>query len=100
MAVKPFRTINTKDADLMRVQDSVRDTFSSLVRVPLLDGNIVEASLTTSATEVSHGLNRNIVGWFIIRQDAQASVWEPSQSETPSKTVRLQSSASANSFFR
>lgn len=94
MSVKPFRPINVKDPDLMRVQDSVKETFSSIVRSPLLNGNIVQANLTTSSVEVSHGLNRNIVGWFIIRQNAQAAVWEPAASETPNKTVRLQASAS------
>jgi hypothetical protein len=93
MGIKPFRTINAKDPDLMRVQDSIRDTFASIVRVALLNGNAVEAVLGTSPVEVSHGLNRPILGWFIVRQNAQAAVWEPSASDTPSKTLRLEASA-------
>lgn len=93
MSVKPFRPINVKDPDLMRVQDSVKETFSSLVRSPILNSNSVVAALTTSPVEVSHGLNRNIQGWFIIRQNAQAAIWEPSASDTPNKTVTLEASA-------
>jgi hypothetical protein len=93
MSVKPFRPINVKDPDLMRVQDSVKETFSSIVRSPLLNGNTVVVDLVTSLTEVSHGLNRNIQGWFIIRQNAQAAIWEPSESDTPNKTTRLEASA-------
>ncbi len=93
MSVKPYRPINVKDPDLMRVQDSVKETFSALVRSPILNSNTVVANLVTSPVEVSHGLNRNIQGWFIIRQNAQATIWEPSESDTPNKTVRLEASA-------
>jgi hypothetical protein len=77
----------------MRVQDSIRDTFASIVRVALLSGNTVQVVLGTSPVEVSHGLNRNIEGWIIIRKNAQADVWEPSVSVTPEKTLPLQASA-------
>jgi len=93
MSVKTFRTINAKDPDLMRVQDSIRDTFASIVRVALLSGNTVQAVLGTSPVEVSHGLNRNIEGWIIIRKNAEADVWESSASATPEKTLPLQASA-------
>lgn len=93
MAIKPFRKINTSDADLMRVQDSVRDTFASIAQCVLLSGNIVQTNLATGLNDVAHGLNRNINGWFIVRQDAQAAIWEPAESNTPSKTVTLESTA-------
>ena len=93
MGVKPFRTINSKDKDLMSLQDSVKDTLASIIRSPLLSENIVTVDLVTAPKDISHGLNRNIQGWFIIRQNAQAAVWEPSVSTTPSKTVVLEASA-------
>ena len=93
MTVTPFRKINTKDKDLMRLQDAVADTFSAIVRNPFLNGNFVDVSLTTAVTQVPHGLGRKVEGWFVTRKNAQSDVWEPSQSETPTKTLQLQASA-------
>jgi hypothetical protein len=92
----PFRKINVPDQNLMRVQDAVAESLSSILRVPILNSNRVDASLTTTLTEVAHGLGRDVQGWIIVRKDNGSDVWEPSESITPKKTVRLQAAAPVN----
>ena len=61
----------------------------------ILTSNIVKnISIGTSATQVAHGLNREPIGWIIIKKSANADVWEPSVSSSPSRLISLVSNTS------
>ena len=83
--------LRTQDQDLNRVQDNVSAAFDILSGSTLLGGNIVEVTLGTGVTEVSHFLPQRFTGWIVVRKNANENVWEGPQI-TPRATVALQAS--------
>ena len=95
MALKDFKTIQSKDPDLNKVQDNIKfylDQFNSR----LLNGLIVEAvELDAAATvEVSHKLGRAYQGWIILDQNGSAIIWrDAGSSSDKTKFLPLKTSA-------
>lgn len=89
--IKPFRKIQTSNAELMRVQDAVAEVISPLAKVPLLDARVIKAAqIGTSATGIDHGLGREPLGWFVIDKSQTADVWRsPTPSQAPNKLLML-----------
>ncbi len=76
---------NFKDLETLSVQ---------IIRGRLLQNVLVEGvQLDTTVSTVSHTLDRRPQGWFIIRKNANADVWEPSDSASPTKVINLQASS-------
>ena len=85
-----------------RVSDlATNQNFQDLRKLPIeinrgkiLNNVIVNAiTLDTNVSAISHTLNRRPQGWVIIRKDANADVWEPTPSASPSKLINLQASS-------
>lgn len=68
---------------LNATQDAIDETTKPLVEHPLLgSGRIIEdVSLSATPTDVPHLLQRRPAGWFIVRRDADARVWEGTQTD-------------------
>lgn len=91
-----FRKIYTDDLLQQRLQDSIAASFQQFETLPQLDSVIVEdvTLLPNQDNVVEHKLARKLIGWQIIRQDAQADVWESSTvNSAPSSSIILRSSA-------
>lgn len=94
--MRVFRKIFTDDPLQQRLQDSIAQSFSQLEKLPQLDSVIVKNVTLSAAIDnlVEHKLGREIVGWQIIRQNANAVVYESSTvNTTPSAFVILRTSA-------
>lgn len=90
--MKIFQKINTPDAFQQRLQDAIANSFSRLETLPQLDSNIVTdiELIAGGDNDVIHKLNRPIIGWQIIRQNAAAIVYEsPTANPQPSAAVIL-----------
>jgi hypothetical protein len=91
-----FKKILTQNQELNRIQD---ETARELDRLQFLqffaNGKLLEdVAIGTSDTEITHGLNQAVRGWFIVRQDTDARVWEPSiQTPAPKQSFYLKASA-------
>jgi len=96
--VSLLKTINVKEYELSRVQDNVADAFRRLpVENLILGGAFVTASLTTADASINHTLGREYQGWFVVDQDAEASVYRSSTSNLrPAHQIILKASASVN----
>jgi len=91
-----FRKIFTDDPLQQRLQDSIAQSFQQFEKLPQLDSVIVKDITLSSAIDnlVEHKLGREIVGWQIIRQNANAVVYESTTiNTTPSSFVILKASA-------
>lgn len=75
--MKPLKTLQIRDDVLSRFQDNVRDAFSQVTRLPLLDGNLIEGISLVSGSDnrVAHKLGRVPRLWFVVDLDANAVVW-------------------------
>lgn len=74
---------------------NLQNIFQSLLNKVQLDSLILtNVQLKTGATTISHTLGRTLTGWQIIRQRAQANIWDD-QDNNPSPTIYLRLMASA-----
>lgn len=78
----------------MRVQDNVNSAFIPLQSAQIINGQVLKGILLTTGQDnpVSHKLGRELVGYIVIKKNANADVWD-STSATPTLTVVLQTSA-------
>lgn len=97
-----FRKIFTDDPLQQRLQDSIAQSFNQFETLPQLDSVIVKDVVLSGAVDnnISHGLNRPIQGWQIIRKSANADVWESTTVNTaPSSFVILRASTTVTVSF-
>lgn len=76
--MKVYTSVNVSDYDLSRVQDSVSQTLNDITLKPLLDGFLLtNISLIAGVdNKINHKLGRTLQMWLVVRQDANANVWE------------------------
>ena len=91
MALKQFKTLNTKDELVNRIQDSVKEFADQFNGKQLLDGVLTRGILiTTSGTGFNHSLNRQPIGWMLTDSNGAATVYRTAWDD---KTVTLKASA-------
>lgn len=79
--------------DVNKMQDRLTEFVQPLVLNPTLDGLLLESvSVGTVATKIEHKLRRPLRGYVIVRQNAQAQIWESSQA-LPGAFLTLQASS-------
>lgn len=90
-----FQKIFTQDSLQQRLQDNIANSFNQFERLPQLDSTIVkDVAITTNDTFVEHRLGREVQGWQLVRQNANAVVYESSTvNAQPSSTIILKASA-------
>ena len=94
--MRTFQKIFTPDPLQQRLQDNIANSFNQIEKLPQLDSTIVKDVVLSGAVDtfVEHKLARPIQGWQVIRQNANAVVWESSTTnEQPSSLVILRASA-------
>lgn len=97
-----FTQIHTGISAVDRVQTNLAKTLRPILQNPMVDGvHKRGVSLSTTAADIEHGLGRRPEGFVITKQDAAASIYEPSESTLPTRLITLQASASvtADIFF-
>lgn len=94
--VKTLKKVESDTPDLTKIQENVSQAIAPAVKSPIIDGTLLRnIKLETGKNnDVDHKLDRNLRGWMIIRQRAEANIWDLQDSNTLSKkTLRLRCSA-------
>ena len=95
MAIKGFRKPPQATAEGQALANATGDFARQLENNPLLDGRFVNAvTIGTSATNVSHLLGRDWIGWFVTSKTSTAVIYEGTQANA-AQFLTLISSASA-----
>jgi len=95
MSLKEFKTLNVKDYELAKVQDNTSEFISQIISNPILGGVLLKGlDVTTTATDFAHGLGREPVGYFIVKANAQVTVFD-TVSTTPKVALKLTGSTTA-----
>jgi len=95
VAIKEPKSIHLTDYETGTLQRNFLDWAAQVTRVPFLSGNLLTGvSLSTTPSEVAHGLGRPVVGYWIIRSDAHTTVFD-TLSITPNSTIKLTGSATS-----
>lgn len=80
--------------DKSKIDLRVADLLNTLRSIAILDGALLtDVALSTSATNVNHGLGRQPIGYIVVGQNAAASIFETKSART-NATFQLTSSAS------
>jgi hypothetical protein len=91
-----LQRIQTSDRVINMIQDNVSNIIDPLSSKEILQGQILtKIALTTGTNNVAHKLNRRLLGWFIVRQRASASIYD-TQDTNPSPDTFLRLVTSAN----
>lgn len=101
---KALKKIQTDSQELDRVQDYVEEALQPVLISPLADGVLVKivytsptSAIGTGDTYISHGLNRPVIGWFVVRTTTNAVIYESSTtSPNPNNILVLKASSAVN----
>jgi len=94
--MRPFQRLVTEDQELNRVQQNMAEALRPVLTAAVLDGRLVEdvALATGQDNVVNHGLGRAVRGWLVVRQNAQADLWDTQASNAvPGRTLLMRTSA-------
>ena len=96
MAIKAFKKILMKTFETVTLQENVAEFTNSITSNPLLDGLLLkDISVSTSSTDISHKLGRNLIGFIITNADADVNVWKSATQSNTTLIVALTASATA-----
>lgn len=86
--------VQTDDKDLNLFQTQLGKTMTPILETPLNYGVLLkDIVLSTGQNVVPTRLERVLQGWMIVRQRAQAQVWDTQDlNTTPNKTLLLNAS--------
>ena len=87
--------VQTTDRVVNQLQDNIANFVEPISDNVLLPGIILKnVALAASSNTIQHKLGRLLLGWFIVRQRASASIYDTQDTNpTPTKTLLLTSSA-------
>lgn len=90
-----LQRIQTGDRVLNMIQDNVSNILDPYSSKEILQGQILQkVRLTTGTNIVPHNLNRTLIGWFLVRQRASATIYDTQDAQTnPQTFLSLVSSA-------
>jgi hypothetical protein len=81
--MKSLKDQHSSNPDVSLLVSNLKEWSNQFKNIPFMDGRLIESvSISTGTTEISHGLNRTPVGWFIVTKNANGNVWEVSKSRT------------------
>jgi hypothetical protein len=88
-----FKTFNSANIELNRLQDNVADGFNGVLSASILDFNIVQSQdLAVGDNVVNHKLGRAPLGWIIIRKRGPGNFYDKQDTNTiPNKTIVINS---------
>lgn len=95
--IKPLYKIHT-DGGLDAVEralDSFEKSVGSIIPVEIINGNLLQSiALTTDISRIPHKLDRKLLGYIIVRQNANAVIYDQQDAETnPEIYLALKASA-------
>jgi hypothetical protein len=101
--MKPAERMNFNDgsaAELKRLQDNILRAVNPITGIPILDGRIIgPIAVTTSFQPVNHGLGRQFMGWWPVRIDANAVLFEDFSWAQQTTSISLRASAGCNVYL-
>lgn len=87
----------SNDRDFQLMQNQWGSIINPILNNPLNNSNIIKSVSLLAASNpnvVNHKLGRNLQGWFLVRNRAQATVWDAQDAnQTPGITLNLLTSA-------
>lgn len=80
--IRSFKKIQADDATINKLQENVDEFLLPITNSAIIDGILLTGVVLTTGTtnQVEHKLQRPPLGWIIVRQRANASIWDSQDS--------------------
>lgn len=87
--IKTVRKLVTDNAELNKAQQYVKQSVDPISKSDIINGTLLKnVSLKTGKdNNIQHKLDREPLGWIIVRQRAQADIWDAQDENTLKKTT-------------
>ena len=98
-SIKAFKKTSFKDKDLAKLQENVKVALTPVLNSSIIDGNIIRNVKLepTKRNEVLHRLDREPLGYVIIRKRSDSRIWDLQDTNTsPRQTFTLACSHEVN----
>ena len=103
MSRPSFTEIQAQEDSVNRLQKNIKTAINPVLALPFSAGvHKKDVAITTSDTLVNHGLDRQMVGYFVTKQNADTNIFVSTTTNTlPKHQVILKagSSVTADLFF-
>ena len=96
--IAPLELLRTQNSELRQVQDSVASVLRDVTSRSILDGRLLEDIVLEEGVvaTIPHKLGRKLLGWILVRKDANEDVWDSQASNpTPTRTLVLNNTLTA-----
>ena len=82
--VKKFKTILLKDQETTKLQNKVRIAIQPVLNSSIIDGTLIQnvKLQATKRNEVLHRLNREPLGYIIVRKRKDSRIWDLQDTNT------------------
>ena len=82
--VKKFKTISLKDQETTKLQNNVRIALQPVLNSSIIDGTLIQnvKLQATKRNEVLHRLNREPLGYIIVRKRKDSRIWDLQDTNT------------------
>jgi len=86
-SIKTFKKTSFDDKDLAKLQNNIEILIQPVLNSQVIDGNLVKNVIIkpSQRNEVYHGLDREPLGFIIVRKRADSRIWDLQDSNTAKK---------------
>jgi hypothetical protein len=89
MELKPYKKLTGLDFELSKTVQYTEEFLAQLTSLNFLVGNLIEISVTTTATSFEHKIGKTPVGWIIFDKNTNSNVWRTAWDD---RSITLQAS--------
>ena len=80
---RQISSVQMDDEKINRIQSNILPPLNALINITFLDGVLLkDQALASGTTSVDYKLGRKLSGYLILKQNAQASIWLGSATDT------------------
>lgn len=91
--LQPLKKINGQTYELQKTIEYQQEFTAQLLALVFLKGNLLDITVTTTATAFSHGLGVIPQGFLVFDKTANADIWRTSWDD---KTITLDATATVS----
>lgn len=93
--IKAFKKLETEEDSGNLIQENIASVVEPLLRSPIVNGVLLKGVTLVTGTinQISHTLGRAPQGWIVVRQDANANIWQVNPKQLSSTLLQIQVSA-------
>jgi hypothetical protein len=93
MKLKPYKKLNGLDYEQSKTVQYTEEWISQFKETDFISGNLIEVSVSTTATKFNHGLGVQPLGWMVLDKTSGIDVW---RTDWDDKTITLDATGSAS----